>query len=104
MHYKPIENHHVENVVLGMIGSYFHAFTLWAFLLPTCFINVSYLGTNKQGFLVNGVANLACNVVKNAISGNDTFTSLKELCNPLKTFMFDHRISSTFEVKHKTTN
>jgi len=42
------------------------------------------MGTNKQGFLVNGVANLASNVVKNAISGKDTFISLKELCNPLK--------------------
>ncbi len=41
MHYKPIENYHVENVVLGkdfnlgMIGSFFHAFThpknVWIF-------------------------------------------------------------------------
>jgi hypothetical protein len=42
------------------------------------------MGTNKQGFLVNGVTNLASNVVKNAISGKDTFTNLKELHNSLK--------------------
>jgi hypothetical protein len=78
MHYEPIENYHVENVVLGndfnlgVIGIFFHAFTLWAFLLPTCFINVSHLGTNKQDFLVNGVANFASNIVKNVISRKDT--------------------------------
>jgi len=90
MHYKATKNYHVENVVLGkdfnlgVIGLFFHAFTLWAFFLPTCFINISHMGTNKQGFLVNGVTNLAFNVVKNAISGKDTFTSLKELRNPFK--------------------
>jgi hypothetical protein len=90
MHYKAIENYHVKNVVLGkdfnlgVIGFFFHAFTFWAFFLPTYFINVSHMGTNKQGFLVNGVANIASNVVKNAISGKDTFISLKEPRNPPK--------------------
>jgi hypothetical protein len=43
MHYKPIENCHMENVVLGkdlnlgMIGSFFHAFTHGLFL-PIVFL------------------------------------------------------------------